>query len=64
MEHNNRDLARAFNSFDKEQWTESQRRVAMRVEWLEKTVREQTQRLARFEKAAAESWLREQEVDR
>lgn len=33
-----RDLARAFGTADREQWTESQRRVVMRIEWLEKAV--------------------------
>jgi len=57
MEQNDRDLARAFGSDDRETWTESQRRVAMRIESLEAIAREQAVKLARFEKAAATCWL-------
>lgn len=36
-----RDLCRAFGTSDRDSWTESQRRVVMRLEWLEKTVKSQ-----------------------
>ena len=61
MEQNDRDLARAFGSDDRESWTESQRRVAMRIGYLEGIAKEQAVKLARFEKACAENWLRSQE---
>lgn len=54
---NDRDLARAFGTNDRESWTESQRRVVMRIEYLEKIAKEQAVLLARFEKAAATCWL-------
>jgi hypothetical protein len=57
-----RDLSRAFGTADREQWTESQRRVVMRLEWLERTMQEQAIRLARFERAAANAWLHKQEA--
>jgi hypothetical protein len=61
QKHYDRDLARAFGTDDREQWTESQRRVVMRIEWLEKVAKEQATRMARLEKAAASAWLSEQE---
>jgi hypothetical protein len=60
---NERDLARAFGTDDREAWTESQRRVVLRLGYLEAIAKEQAARLARFEKAAADAWLALREQD-